>query len=51
MINAILSSFFAEGLIKYAKVVEMKEVDGRVIPIQRYRLDYVITSPDKLPEF
>lgn len=42
MINAILISFSAEGLIKYTKVIEMKKENGRIIPVQRYKLDYVI---------
>lgn len=50
MISAVLASFNKEGIISYETKTDTKEVGGRVIPVKRLQLNYVITNPESLPE-
>lgn len=51
LIRDILVSFNREGLINYEKVFEQRQVGGKVVPVEKFKLNYIIQDKDKLPKF
>lgn len=49
MIGLVLDSFFREGLIKWRENIEMKMVNGKMVPVTRRELLFVAESQNQLP--
>lgn len=49
IIKTILTSFSAEGIIKFSSYYESAEVGGKIVPTPKHRLSYVLSSPNELP--
>lgn len=55
LIKDVLASFKAEGIIKYEKIIEEKDIGGlndtKIIPVERMKLTYVLEKSADLPNF
>ncbi len=55
LIKQCLASFREEGLIKYEKIIEEKDIGGlneeKIIPVERMKLKYVLEKANDLPKF
>lgn len=50
ILDTILKSFYREGLIKWREIVDSKNVNGKVIPVIRKELLFVVESQDQLED-
>lgn len=51
IIKNILASFNKEGIIRYEKVYQQKEVAGKVIPIEKFKVNYILQDRKDVPNF
>lgn len=55
LIKNVLASFKAEGIIKYERHIDEKDVGGlndtKIVPVERMMLKYVLDDATKLPKF
>lgn len=55
LIKNVLASFKAEGIIKYERHIEERDVGGlidtKIVPVERMMLKYVLDDANKLPKF
>lgn len=51
IIKDILTSFRNEGIIAYEKVYEQVDIGTKIVPVERLRLDYVVSKKSELGQF
>lgn len=51
VIKTILASFNQEGIIRYEKVYQQLEVAGKVVPIEKFKINYILQDRENIPKF